>query len=163
MNYFFANGSYKNTSFYFEYDVVPKIKSDLDNEGISNEGTDYFNKLYNNLLTAVTETLLDTKNINFVVIALCDIKKGIEAVILSIWKTIAWHPWRVFLMMNSSNASCRNLKAAQTIFGDEIGQHLEYNDIQMGDFPGQTNSQPYPLLNSCRVIFHRRKITKQPY
>ena len=76
----YINGSFKNSTFYFEYDVIPKIKSDLPNEGIRNEGTDYFNKLYNNLFTAVTETLLDPKTpVSFVVMAITDIKKGIEA------------------------------------------------------------------------------------
>ena len=76
----YINGSYKDNIFSFEYDVLPKIKSELSNEGIRNEGTDHFNKLYNNLFTAVTETLLDPKTpVSFVVMSITDIKKGIEA------------------------------------------------------------------------------------
>ena len=131
----FINGSYKNSSFYFEYDVIPKIKSDLQNEGIKNEGTDYFNKLYNNLFTAVTETLLDPKTpISFVVMSITDIKKGIEArytFYLEDYRmaSVEGIPYDEF-----SKRVLQESKGSTDYIGDQIGQHLEYNDINMPDF-----------------------------
>ena len=131
----YINGSFKNQTFYFEYDVIPKIKSDLTNEGIRNEGTDYFNKLYNNLFTAVTETLLDPKTtISFVVMSITDIKKGIEArytFYLEDYRmaSVEGIPYDEF-----SKRVLQESKGSTDYIGDEIGQHLEYNDISMPDF-----------------------------
>ncbi len=134
-NLLYVNGSYKDNSFYFEYDVIPKIKSDLQNEGIRNEGTDYFNKLYNNLFTAVTETLLDPKTpVSFVVMSITDIKKGIEArytFYLEDYRmaSVEGIPYDEF-----SKRVLQESKGSRDYIGDEIGQHLEYNDIRMPDF-----------------------------
>ena len=132
----YINGSYKDSTFYFEYDVLPKIKSDLQNEGIRNEGTDHFNKLYNNLFTAVTETLLDPAStpVSFVVIAITDIKKGIEArytFYLEDYRmaSVGGLPYEEF-----SKRVLQESKGSTDYIGDEIGQHLEYNDIRMPDF-----------------------------
>jgi hypothetical protein len=131
----FINGSYKDRAFNFEYDIIPKIKSDAQNEGIRNEGTDYFNKLYNNLFTAVTETLLDPKTpISFVVISITDIKKGIEArytFYLEDYRmaSVEGIPYDEF-----SKRVLQESKGSTDYIGDEIGQHLEYNDISMPDF-----------------------------
>ena len=80
----------------FEYDIISKIKSDLQNNGLTEKETDSFNQLYNNLNTAITETLLDPTNpISFVVMSITDIKKGIEAKRLHfIWKITAWLQWK---------------------------------------------------------------------
>ena len=131
----YLNGSYKDSTFYFEYDVIPKVKSDLQNEGIRNEGTDYFNKLYNNLFTAVTETLLDPQTpISFVVISITDIKKGIEArytFYLEDYRmaSVEGLPYDEF-----SKRVLQESKGNTDYIGDEIGQHLEYNDILLPDF-----------------------------
>jgi len=131
----YINGSYKVNSFYFDYDVIPKTKSDLQNEGIRNEGTDYFNKLYNNLFTAVTETLLDPDTpISFIVMAITDIKKGIEArytFYLEDYRmaSVEGIPYDEF-----SKRVLQESKGSTDYIGDEIGQHLEYNDIYMPDF-----------------------------
>jgi hypothetical protein len=131
----YIKGSYKDSSFYFEYDVVPKIKSDLQNEGIRNEGTDYFNKLYNNLFTAVTETLLDPNTpVSFVVMAITDIKKGIEArytFYLEDYRmaSVEGIPYDEF-----SKRVLQESKGSTNYIGDETGEHLEYNDIKMPDF-----------------------------
>ncbi len=134
-NLLYINGVFKNDTFYFQYDVVPKTKSDLQGEGIRNEGTDYFNKLYNNLFTAVTETLLDTKStIDFVVIAITDIKKGIEArytFYLEDYRkaSVEGIPYDEF-----SKRVLQDSKGSTEFIGDEIGQHLEYTDVLMPDF-----------------------------
>jgi len=131
----YVNGSYEDLVFYFEYDVIPKIKSNLQNEGIRNEGTDYFNKLYNNLFTAVTETLLDPKTpVSFVVMAITDIKKGIEArytFYLEDYRmaSVEGIPYDEF-----SKRVLQESKGSKDYIGDEIGQHLEYNDIKMPNF-----------------------------
>jgi hypothetical protein len=131
----FIDGSFKDGSFNFEYDVLPKIKSSMQNEGIKNEGTDYFNKLYNNLFTAVTETLLDPKTpITFVVIAITDIKKGIEArytFYLEDYRmaSVEGIPYDEF-----SKRVLQDSKGSTDFIGDEIGQHLEYTDIFLPDF-----------------------------
>jgi len=131
----YIDGSYKDHTFNFEYDVIPKIKSDMQNEGIRNEGTDYFNKLYNNLFTAVTETLLDPNTpISFVVMAITDIKKGIEArytFYLEDYRmaSVEGIPYDEF-----SKRVLQESKGSTDYIGDEIGQHLEYNDVQMPDF-----------------------------
>ena len=131
----YINGSYKNNSFVFEYDVIPKVKSDLLGEGIRNEGTDYFNKLYNNLFTVVTETLLDPNTpISFVVMSITDIKKGIEA-----RYTFYLEDYRMASVggLPSEEFEKRVLqeeKGSTDYIGDEIGQHLEFNDINMPDF-----------------------------
>jgi len=131
----FIDGNFKDNAFNFEYDVVPKTKSDLSNEGIKNEGTDYFNKLYNNLFTAITETLLDPDlPISFVVMAITDIKKGLEArytFYLEDYRmaSVEGIPYDEF-----SKRVLQESKGSTEYIGDEIGQHLEYNDIQMPDF-----------------------------
>ena len=131
----YVDGSYKDDNFYFDYDVIQKIKSDAQNEGIKNEGTDYFNKLYNNLFTAITETLLDPKTpISFVVMAITDIKKGIEArytFYLEDYRmaSVEGIPYDEF-----SKRVLQESKGSTDYIGDEIGQHLEYNDIKMPDF-----------------------------
>lgn len=131
----YINGSYKDLAFYFEYDVIPKIKSDLPNEGVRNEGTDHFNKLYNNLFTAVTETLLDPKTpVSFVVMSITDIKKGIEArytFYLEDYRmaSVEGIPYDEF-----SKRVLQESKGSTDYIGDEIGQHLEYSDIKMPNF-----------------------------
>ena len=131
----YVNGSYKDSYFYFDYDVIQKIKSDAQNEGIKNEGTDYFNKLYNNLFTVVTETLLDPKiPVSFVVMAITDIKKGIEArytFYLEDYRmaSVEGIPYDEF-----SKRVLQESKGSTDYIGDEIGQHLEYNDIKMPEF-----------------------------
>lgn len=134
-NLLYIHGAFKDSAFNFEYDVLPKIKSDLGQEGIRNEGTDYFNKLYNNLFTAVTETLLDPHTpISFVVMAITDIKKGIEArytFYLEDYRmaSVEGIPYDEF-----SKRVLQESKGSTDYIGDEIGQHLEYNDIRMPDF-----------------------------
>jgi hypothetical protein len=131
----YVNGSYKDSTFYFEYDIIPKIKSDLPSEGIRNEGTDYFNKLYNNLFTAVTETLLDPKTpISFVVIVITDIKKGIEARYTFYLEDYRMASVGVIPYDEFSKRVLQESKGSTDYIGDEIGQHLEYNDILMPDF-----------------------------
>lgn len=128
----YIKGDFKENSFNFTYDVIPKIKSDLQNEGIRNEGTDHFNKLYNNLFTAITETLLDPQTpISFVVMAITDIKKGIEArytFYLEDYRmaSVEGIPYDEF-----SKRVLQESKGNTNYIGDEIGQHLEYTDIQM--------------------------------
>jgi hypothetical protein len=131
----YINGVFQDNAFNFDYDVIPKTKSDAQNEGIRNEGTDYFNKLYNNLFTAVTETLLDPKTpISFVVMSITDIKKGIEArytFYLDDYRkaSVEGIPYDEF-----SKRVLQESKGSTDYIGDEIGQHLEYNDIHMPDF-----------------------------
>ena len=131
----YINGVYKDGIFNFEYDVVPKIKSDLPSEGIKNEGTDYFNKLYNNLFTAVTEVLLDPKNpVSFVVMVITDIKKGIEArytFFLEDYRkaSVEGIPYDEF-----EKRVLQDSKGSTDYIGDEVGQHLEFNDIVMPEF-----------------------------
>jgi len=131
----YINGNFKDNAFNFEYDVLPKIKSDLSSEGIRNEGTDYFNKLYNNLFTAITETMMDPKTpVSFVVMAITDIKKGIEArytFYLEDYRmaSVEGIPYDEF-----NKRVLQESKGSTSYIGDEIGQHLEYNDIKMPDF-----------------------------
>ncbi len=131
----FISGAYKNQNFEFEYDVIPKIKSDAQGEGVKNEGTDHFNKLYNNLFTAITETMLDEKNtVSFVVMSITDIKKGIEArytFYLEDYRmaSVEGIPYDEF-----SKRVLQESKGSTDFIGDEIGQHLEFNDIFMPDF-----------------------------
>jgi len=131
----YINGSFNDNSFNFQYDVIPKIKSDMSNEGIRNEGTDYFNKIYNNLLTAITETLLDPKiPISFVVMSITDIKRGIEArytFYLEDYRmaSVEGIPYDEF-----GKRVLQEEKGSTDYIGDEIGQHLEYNDIRMPIF-----------------------------
>jgi hypothetical protein len=131
----YIHGSYKNSTYYFEYDIIPKIKSDLLGEGIRNEGTDYFNKLYNNLFTVVTEILLDPNTpISFVVMSITDIKKGIE-----VRYTFYLEDYRrVSVESLPSDEFMKRVlqeeKGSTDYIGDETGGHLEYNDISMPDF-----------------------------
>jgi len=131
----YVNGSFKDGIYNFEYDVVPKTKSDPPNEGIKNEGTDYFNKLYNNLFTAVTETLLDPQTpVSFVVMVITDIKKGIEArytFFLEDYRkaSVEGIPYDEF-----EKRVLQESKGSTDFIGDEVGQHLEFNDIIMPQF-----------------------------
>jgi len=130
-----VNGSYENNAFYFKYDIIPKIGSDTASEGIRNEGTDYFNKLYNNLFTAVTETLIDPKNpISFVVMAMTDIKKGIEVRYTFYLEDFRKVSVEAIPSDEFQKRVLQEEKGNADYIGDEIGQHLEYNDINMPDF-----------------------------
>jgi hypothetical protein len=131
----YIDGSYKNKAFYFQYDVIPKIKADLQSNGITEKGTDYYNKIYNDIVTAITETMLDPQiPISFVVIAITDIKKGLEARLTFYLEDfrmaqVEGIPWDEF-----NKRVLQESKGSSDFIGDEIGQHLEYNDIQMPDF-----------------------------
>jgi hypothetical protein len=87
------------------------------------------------LFTAITETLLDPKTpISFVVMAITDIKKGIEArytFYLEDYRmaSVEGIPYDEF-----SKRVLQESKGSTDYIGDEIGQHLEYNDISMPDF-----------------------------
>jgi hypothetical protein len=129
----YINGSFKNNSFYFQYDVIQKNKADIQNNGVTEKETDYFNKLYNNLSTAVTETLLDTP-ISFVVIAITDIKKGLELRV-----TFYMEDYRRASIGGIPDEEFRNrilqeFKGSTNYIGDQTGDHLEYDDIRMPDF-----------------------------
>jgi len=134
-NLLYINGAYKNNSFNFEYDVIPKIKSDLQGEGVRSEETDYFNKLYSNLSTVITETLLDPKiPISFVVISITDIKKGIDVRVTFYLEdyrraSVEGIPYDEF-----NKRILQDEKGSTSYIGDEAGEHLEYNDISMPVF-----------------------------
>ena len=131
----YVNGSYEDLVFYFEYDVIQKIKSDLQNNGLTERGTDYFDKINTNLSTAVTETLLDPNTpISFVVISITDIKKGIE-----FRETFYLEDYRMFQVGGIPyneyiKRVLQESKGSTDYIGDETGEHLEYNDILMPDF-----------------------------
>lgn len=131
----YVDGAFKGPSFYFEYDIIPKIKSHMQSEGVRNEGTDYFNKLYTNLFTAITENLLDPQiSISFVVLTICDIKKGIEVrytFYLEDYRraSVEAIPYDEFL-----KRILQDSKGSTDFIGDEIGQHLKYTNINMPDF-----------------------------
>jgi len=131
----YINGTFKNNAFNFEYDIVPKIKSNAQSEGVRNEGTDYFNKLYNNLFTAITETLLDPHTpISFIVMVITDIKKGLE-----IRYTFYLEDYRMASVEGIpydefSKRILQESKGSTDYIGDQIGQHLEYTDIKMPEF-----------------------------
>ncbi len=131
----YINGTFKNNAFNFEYDIVPKIKSNVQSEGVRNEGTDYFNKLYNNLFTAITETLLDPHTpISFIVMVITDIKKGLE-----IRYTFYLEDYRMASVEGLpydefGKRILQESKGSTDYIGDQIGQHLEYTDIKMPEF-----------------------------
>jgi hypothetical protein len=131
----YINGSFKNNAFNFDYDVIPKVKSDLQNNGLTEKETDYFNKLYNNISTAITETLLDPHTpISFVAISITDIKKGIEARITFYLEdyrkaSVGALPEDEFI-----KRILQESKGSTDYIGDEIGEHLEYNDISLPEF-----------------------------
>jgi len=131
----YIDGHFKNDAFNFEYDIIPKIKSNMQSEGIRNEETDSFNKLFNNIFTAITEILLDPKTpVSFVVISITDIKKGIEARF-----TFYLEDYRKFSVEGIpldefSKRELQEEKGSTQYIGDDIGQHLEYNDISMPVF-----------------------------
>jgi len=130
----YIDGIFKDKDFNFAYDVVSKIKSDDQNNGISETGTDYYNKLYNNLFTVITETLLDPNPVSFVVLAITDIKKGIEVrytFYLEDYRMVSVEgiPYEEF-----QKRVIQESKGSSDYIGDEIGQHLEFNDITMPVF-----------------------------
>ncbi len=131
----YINGVFKDNSYYFDYDVIPKVKSEPSGEGIRNEGTDYFNKLYNNLFTVVTETLLDPNiPVSFVVISITDIKKGIEARYTFYLEDYRMASVEGLPTDEFEKRVLQEEKGSTNFIGDEIGQHLEYNDIRMPNF-----------------------------
>ena len=131
----YIDGSYKDHAYYFEYDVLPKIKSNVQSEGIRNEETDHFSKLFTNLFTAITETLMEPDTpISFIVISITDIKKGIE-----VRCTFYLEDYRRFYgeaipFEELQRRELQEVKGSTDYIGDEIGQHLDYNDISLPDF-----------------------------
>ena len=135
-NLLYINGFYKDHAYYFEYDVLPKIKSDSQSNGLTEKETDYFSKIYTNLFVAITETLMDPNApISFVVISITDIKKGIE-----VRCTFYLEDYRRFYVDGGipqeelQKRELQEVKGGTDYIGDEIGQHLDYNDIRMPDF-----------------------------
>src|SRR5262249_31545538 len=95
------------------------------------------------------ETLLDTKSstIAFVVMSITDIKKGIEArytFYLEDYRkaSVEGIPYDEF-----SKRVLQESKGSSNYIGDEIGQHLEYTDIQMPNFLAKQ------MLNRIRFKF----------
>ena len=99
------------------------------------------------MFTAVTETLLDAKtSISFMVIAITDIKKGIEArytFYLEDYRmaSVEGLPYDEF-----SKRVLQESKGSTDYIGDEIGQHLEYSDIRMPDFLTAVSKQKSSLI-----------------
>jgi hypothetical protein len=131
----YINGFFQDNSFNFEYDIISKIKSDMQNNGLTEKETDSFNQLYNNLNTAITETLLDPANpISFVVISITDIKKGIEVKITFYLEDYRMASVEGIPYDEFNKRILQESKGSTNYIGDEIGQHLDYNDISMSDF-----------------------------
>lgn len=131
----YIDGAFEKKIFLFDYDVIPNRFLNGPGEGIRNEGTEDFNKIYNSLFTAVTETLLEPKiPISFIVMDITDIKKGIEVrytFFLEDYRRVSVEgiPFDEFI-----KRVLQDSKGSTNFIGDQVGQHLEYNDINMADF-----------------------------
>lgn len=132
-NLLYINGSYKDNSFYFDYDVVPNIKAEKGGDGIRNQGTDYFDSVSLHLNAVITETLLDPQvPISFIVVAITDIKQGIEAKYTYYRDDLRKAQDPSF--EDFPKRVLQDSKGSPDFIHDETGRHLEYNDIRMADF-----------------------------
>ena len=132
----FLNGSFQDNSFHFEYDIINKTKSDLESYGIRNEAAEKFNKIYQNIFTAIAETLfgLPQKPISFVVIVITDIKKGIEVRYTFYLHDYEESSTEIIPYDELTKRILQDSRGNTAFIGDEIGSHLEYTDILMPDF-----------------------------
>jgi len=144
----YIDGSFKEHAFNFEYDVVPKTKANLNNEGITNKGTEFFDGLYTKLFNIIQQTLLAPKTpISFVVIAITDIKKGIEVRYTFYLEDFRKQSMDALPGDEFSKRVLQESKGSKDYIGDEIGQHLEYTDIKMPDFLAKQ------IVNRIRFTF----------
>jgi hypothetical protein len=136
----YIEGEFKDGIFSFEYDVIERKKANIEEFGYHNDYTDSFSKKQTNLFTAVNETLFDAKDTpdepapKFVVMAIADITKGIE-----LKYSFYLEDYRRFneqsLPPDEYNKRIlQDVKGSQEMVGDEIGEHLDYKNINMGEF-----------------------------
>ncbi len=149
----FSDGKYQNNIFSFEYDIVDKKKSKDDGPGFNSSYTDIYTRTQTNLLTAIYEIFLNAKTqkdeqpIQFFVITITDIKKGIETH-LTFYMQDFMRAWSGDIPNDEyMKRVLSDQKGSPSMIGDETGSHLKYEDITMGDFLTKQ------ILNRIRLKF----------
>ncbi len=123
-----------------EYDVVDKKKSHVEDYGFGSSYTDTYVKHQNNLFTAITDTFFDIKEtpqdppINFIVVIITDIKKGLETKTTMYFTDIKRVMTGDLPYEEYSQRLLNETHGGPELIGDETGSHITFKDIVMGEF-----------------------------
>ncbi len=148
--------------FNIEYDIIDKKKSSKEDYGYNSAYTESYSKTQNNLFTAITDTFFSAKpdpkeqEPRFVVIIVTDIKKGIET-----RSTFYLEDFKRYMSGDLPydeymKRFLADTKGGQSFIGDEIGSHIDYKDITMGEF---LSTQ---LTNRIQFKFQRSDFPPNP-
>lgn len=155
----FLETHFKERNFLIEYDITDQKKTSQRDYGYSSSYSESYIKQQNDLFVALSTIYVDTKPadnetpIDFIVIIIRDIKKGIEASSTIYFNDFKRYmagdlPWEEFM-----KRFLPDTKGSQKFIGDETGKHVEYIDIQLSDFLAKQ------MLNRIQFRFQRSDFT----
>lgn len=130
----FFDGTFKENSFVFEYDIINATKVG-GGAGLSTRPTDEFNTYYRNIITGISRSYFSAdKPPEFIVLVLADIKNGMEAeqtiYLLDLKKYFSY-------ALPPDEYSMRALTETRgdaKITGDTEGRHLHPTAVTWSDF-----------------------------
>ncbi len=133
----YIDGKTEDKSFHFEYDITPATKA-AKPPGYSVVYTEDFAKTQNNILTALTRSFFelkeDVKPPDFIVLVICDIKKGLEVKNTFNMEdlrqyTLGFLPQEEYLQRYLQDAS-----GNKSFIGDTDGGYLDFKAVEWPDF-----------------------------
>ncbi len=136
----YVDGNFKDKKFKFEYDVVDRKKVKADDYGYSSSYTDNYIKQQNNLFTAINDSFFGAEAVKgetepkFIAMVITDIKKGIET-----RSTFYLQDFKRYMSGDLPydeymKRFLADTKGGPALVGDEIGSHIEYKEVGMGEF-----------------------------
>ncbi|MBI3602066.1 MAG: hypothetical protein HY209_04150 [Candidatus Omnitrophica bacterium] len=151
----FADGTFHNDIFSFEYDMINKKKSKEEDYGFASSYTDSYSKTQNNIFTAISDVFFNAKakgdeqDIKFCVVIITDIKKGIETKSTFYLQDFMHYMTGALPYEEYMKRFLADQKGSLSMIGDETGSHIKYSDITMEDFLTKQ------IINRIRFKFTR--------
>ena len=136
----YVDGNFKDGRFSFEYDIVTRKKSKVEDFGYSSSYTDNYIKQQNNLFTAISEVFFNVQPVKgqvqpkFIVIVITDIKKGIETRSTLYLEDFQRYMTGELPYEEYMKRFLADTKGSQSMIGDEVGSHLQFKEVTMEEF-----------------------------
>lgn len=136
----FLEGKYEENTFSFEYDFIDRKKSSKEDFGYTSTYTDTYIKQQNNLFVAISDSFFENTLAKgeilpqFMVIIIADIVKGIESRSTFYLQDFKRYMSGDLPYEEYMKRFLPETKGGQSLIGDEIGTHIDYQDIKMSDF-----------------------------
>ena len=133
----YLDGYFQDNIFHIDYDVFPMTKSGKD-PGYGPNYTDEFNKIKNNVFSAITQTYFDLENTSqipsFMVLVIADIKRGVE-----IKLTFYTEDFKKYLSQSLPPEEYLQRQLVDSwgnpsIVDDAQGKHLAYRNVEWPEF-----------------------------